>query len=371
MRILLCTNAFENITNGPAKFANLILTIHEVYPEYEVHVLTEDITNTNNHLVHPLKLFIPLFFKPLGQIIRMFKYHNEAMRIREEEFKFDLLVYNNAFIGLWSAICFPKTVGMINDYSNAHATLYNVFARKSPFKRFVFKQLEFLSTLFLKKVIVNSDFMTRELNTIYSIPTSKIARLYKSIEAPSQTKSIQALIEPVKILFVKTDYQTGGLLDLFEALKNVTFEYELIVVGPRPNRLLELQKIANALSLNCVFYSQKTPLEVHSLMLESDIFCVPSHKEALGVANIEAMVRGLVVVSTRVGGIPEVLDGGNNGWLVPPSDFKALCNALTECVTNDELRMRKIKRAMDFSSRFSKGNMFKEFIEITASVVHE
>jgi len=370
MKILLCTNAFENITNGPAKFANLILKINEVYPEHEVHVLTEDVSNSSNHLVHPLKLSIPFFLKPLGQIIRMFQYHHEAMRLRKVEFQFDLLVYNNAFVGLWSAAFFSKTLGMVNDYSNAHATLYNVFARKSPFKRFVFKQLEHLSTLFLKKVITNSDFMTRELNAIYSIPLLKTVRLYKAIEVPTQKKSIKTLTRPVKILFVKTDYQTGGLLDLFKGLTAVAFEYHLTVVGPRRNCIIELQKIATSLSLNCTFYSQKTPLEVHSLMLESDIFCVPSHKEALGVANIEAMSRGLAVVSTSVGGIPEVLEGGDNGWLVAPSDPVALRDALTECVTNDELRIEKIKRAMAFSTQFSKEKMFNRFIEIASTVVN-
>jgi colanic acid/amylovoran biosynthesis glycosyltransferase len=369
MKILICSNAFEHITNGPAKFVNLILKINELYPDHEVRILTEDIIDDRN-FVFPLKLTIPSLFKPFGQVIRMFLYHKEAMRIRKEEFEFDVLVYNNAFIGLWSALHFPQTVGMINDYSNAYANFYNVLMRQSPFKRFIFKQFEKLSVVFLRRIITNSDYLTRELQLIYSIPPYKISRLYKAIEAPIKYKNTTMLNHPVNILFVKTDYQTGGLMDLFEALTNVNFEYHLFVVGPGQAHYLTLEKKIRDLGIHCTLCGRKSSSDVSLLMMDSDIFCVPSHKEALGVANIEAMARGLAVVSSNAGGIPEVLDYGNNGWIVPVANPNALSKALNECVFNEEMRKEKIRHAMSFAQRFSERQMFQNFTDIISSVRH-
>ena len=83
--------------------------------------------------------------------------------------------------------------------------------------------------------------------------------------------------------------------------------------------------------------------EIYDDMRKADIFCVPSTKEALGVANIEALALGCTVISTQVGGIPEVLDNGNNGWLVPPDNPKALANAIQTALSNPDLCAEKTK----------------------------
>ena len=63
-------------------------------------------------------------------------------------------------------------------------------------------------------------------------------------------------------------------------------------------------------------------------MLNTDIFCVPSHKEALGVANLEALSRGVPVISSNAGGIPEVLNYGKCGWMANPGDSEDLASVL-------------------------------------------
>lgn len=368
MKILLCTNAFENITNGPAKFANLILTINKVYPEYEVHILTEDVSDSTHSLVHPLKLFIPLFLKPFGQIIRMFQYHNKAMRIRKEEFPFDILLYNNAFLGFWSAIRFSKAIGMINDDNNVHARFKDIFKSKRYFKQFVFKQFERLSVRFYKLIITNSKYLTSELVENYPEIRGKERIMYKSVEIPIVKVENRVFEEPVTILFIKNDYVRGGLFDLFAALSKAEFAYSLKVIGPSSQFNDDIMFNAKKTNVIVQILGPLPQERVFDELGKSDIFCVPSHKEALGVANMEAIIRGVSVVSTNTGGIPEVLNGGKNGWLVPVSDPLALRNALHECVHNKVLREEKKIAAQLFVQLFSKENMFKRFIEITTEV---
>ena len=55
-----------------------------------------------------------------------------------------------------------------------------------------------------------------------------------------------------------------------------------------------------------------------------DVYAQPSHDEAFGIAAVEAMAMGKAVVATRVGGLPEVVEDGTTGFLVPPGDAAAL-----------------------------------------------
>ncbi len=128
MKILLCTNAFQNVTNGPAKFANLVLEINNLYPEHQIRILPK----TSRKNMPGDKLCLPWYFgfrlrlKPFGQVIRMVQYYKRVRQIRKE-FDYDVLVYNNAFTGLYASVVSRKpTVGMINDEKNLTAGCPNV-----------------------------------------------------------------------------------------------------------------------------------------------------------------------------------------------------------------------------------------------------
>ncbi len=69
-------------------------------------------------------------------------------------------------------------------------------------------------------------------------------------------------------------------------------------------------------------------------MSVTDIFCVPSKKEALGITNIEALAIGITVVSTRTGGIPEVLNYGKNGYLADKCSVMAIKKALLSAIND-------------------------------------
>jgi glycosyltransferase involved in cell wall biosynthesis len=63
-------------------------------------------------------------------------------------------------------------------------------------------------------------------------------------------------------------------------------------------------------------------------MNASDVLCLPSLNEGLPNVALEAMACGLPVVASRVGGVPEIVHEGVNGFLVAPSDPNALAEAL-------------------------------------------
>jgi glycosyltransferase involved in cell wall biosynthesis len=71
-----------------------------------------------------------------------------------------------------------------------------------------------------------------------------------------------------------------------------------------------------------------------------DAFCLPSLIEGLPMALIEAMGTGLPVIASAVGGVPEVVLEGENGFLVPPADAQALATALRRIAREPDLRAR-------------------------------
>jgi starch synthase len=71
---------------------------------------------------------------------------------------------------------------------------------------------------------------------------------------------------------------------------------------------------------------------VIQLLTHALAFVCPSVYEPLGIVNLEAMACGTAVVASRVGGIPEVVDDGVTGLLVPPDDPAALAGALNALV---------------------------------------
>jgi glycosyltransferase involved in cell wall biosynthesis len=74
-----------------------------------------------------------------------------------------------------------------------------------------------------------------------------------------------------------------------------------------------------------------------SILAGVDVFVLPSVKEGLPFALVEAMAVGVPIVTTRVGGIPEVVRDGRSAQLVPPGDPAALSEAITSLLQDRRL----------------------------------
>ncbi len=84
-----------------------------------------------------------------------------------------------------------------------------------------------------------------------------------------------------------------------------------------------------------------------------DLFIMPSRAEGLGSAALHAMAYGVPVIASKVGGLPEIVVEGENGWLVPPEAPPALAEAIAAAAANRE-RLRQFgEKGRERASRFS------------------
>ncbi|MEV4560324.1 glycosyltransferase [Kitasatospora sp. NPDC049285] len=152
------------------------------------------------------------------------------------------------------------------------------------------------------------------------------------------------VIGTVGNLTAKKDQAT--LLAAFALLRRAHPDAVLVLVGAGPLEA-ELRSLAGE---SVVFAGSRA--DVPALLPGWDVFTLSSRQEGLPVALMEAMTSGLPAVVTRVGGMPEVLDDGEQGRLVPAGDPAALAAALGELAADPGLRERMGAAARERSKSF-------------------
>ena len=135
------------------------------------------------------------------------------------------------------------------------------------------------------------------------------------------------------------------LLDAVAALRDRHPGLRLTLIGDGPERaLLEAKARDLGLADTVSFVGYKSQAEVAQALAETDVFVLPSFAEGVPVVLMEAMAARVPVVTTRIAGVPELVEDGVSGLLVPPGDTGALCTAL-ETVLADPDRRRAMGAA--------------------------
>ena len=125
------------------------------------------------------------------------------------------------------------------------------------------------------------------------------------------------------------------LLDAARGLVNSGLSFQIVLVGDGPSRRnLERKCLQLNLRDHIKFLGQRKDMDM--VYAASDILALPSFKEGMPNAILEAMAHGLPIVATRVGSIPEMLKDGIDAMLVPSGDPAALQTALEDLLRNPE-----------------------------------
>jgi glycosyltransferase involved in cell wall biosynthesis len=130
------------------------------------------------------------------------------------------------------------------------------------------------------------------------------------------------------------------LIRAFGRMKKVTPEPHLLLVGDGP-LLGELRSLAADLGLSERVHFAGYQSEPERYLGLLSIFALSSDSEGMPVAALEAWAAGIPVVASSVGGLPELVEEGKTGLLVPPRDETALAGAIDQLLA-DPCRARRM-----------------------------
>lgn len=126
-------------------------------------------------------------------------------------------------------------------------------------------------------------------------------------------------------------------------------EWKLVFIG-RPGdaqTTAELEELLRgpALRDHAEWRSACSDAELREWLAGAEIFAMPSMHEGLGLSLQEALYSGCACLATRIGGIPDLIQEGDNGILVERANVEEMSNALKQLMSDDALRVRLRARA--------------------------
>ncbi|KRB49290.1 glycosyl transferase [Rhizobium sp. Root708] len=157
------------------------------------------------------------------------------------------------------------------------------------------------------------------------------ARLEGRIEVPARLQS-------PSILFVGGLHPRKGLPDLLHAFDRISQRWadaRLYVVGDGPLREEYKTMAASLSSASCITFIGPS-MDPYQYMLAADVFVLPSHADPAPLVLSEAREAGCAIIGTNVDGIPQLLEEGAAGILVPPNNPASLAAALDELLAFPE-----------------------------------
>lgn len=277
----------------------------------------------------------------------------------------DILHLNSSKAGVIGAIA-GRHAGVKKIIYTVHGFVFN--EPMSKLKKFIYLNAEKLSARYKDKLICVSDFDKQAGLENKIAAVQKFITIHNGLPNLSFLPKDQARIElglPTDQLVIGTIanlYPTKGLIYFIRAAEIIAKKvpdafFKIVGFGQQQD---ELRAEINKAGLdNCFLIGPKS--DAYRYLKAFDIFVLPSVKEGLPFAIMEAMQAGLPIIATNVGGITEMITDNYSGLLVPPAQPQALADAIFELIGDKSLaKDLGTKAKIDVEKKFNLQNMLSE-----------
>ena len=214
------------------------------------------------------------------------------------------------------------------------------------------------------RILVHSPVIGDELLHAFSAP--RYARLHRHIEQRLRVLPNGVELRPVRrgtgkyLLFVGRLIPIKALDVLIAALRSLP-PIETLIIGDGPERD-RLRQLSAALPVR--WLGQVPHDEVIRVMSGAMCLVLPSRTEVFPNVVMEAMSLGVPVIASRVGGVPTLVESGENGMLIPPAEPAALARAIELLAGSESMRQSMGGRAHEKAAQFA-------WPKVAARLVHE
>jgi len=214
---------------------------------------------------------------------------------------------------------------------------------------------------YLKKVVSKWKIDISKIEVIHNGFDSKFITNYERNDNPQITITSIGRLVPWKGF--------GNLLEVFSELIKIHSNIELNIVGdgPEKNNLLNRSKELN-INNKVNFLGRLSHDDILKKLQPSDIFVLNTDYEGFSHVILEAMAIGLPVVVSRVGGNPEVIEDGKNGFLFGYLNNQELFNKLNPLINDKKLRLEIGRQAKLRVDNFSQDKMLLKLDKLISSL---
>jgi glycosyltransferase involved in cell wall biosynthesis len=203
------------------------------------------------------------------------------------------------------------------------------------------------------KFIAVSQEMAQWLGQLW--PHAEISVIPNGVRTESFRVERTGVTDTPRLLFVGKMGFLKGEAELLRALQQVKAEtqldFRLDLVGQLSAEIGALIQ-TTGLAAHVDQFGPVALSDRIGYFQRADIFVLPTYAEGLSIAIIEALAAGLPVISTPVGGTPELITDGIEGFLVSPGDVPALAARLAQLLGDAALRQAMGARALRSASRY-------------------
>ena len=235
------------------------------------------------------------------------------------------------------------------DLSTKHKILY------APFIKYQIKHSDARITI--------SEFVKKSASKVFKVDEKLLDVVYNGVDISKyQIKDLSSSnSNKVRFIYVGRLLPYKGVHVLIEALSQLkdATNIQVDIVGEGPQRAeLEQQVEKYGMSEWVTFHGLR--MDVPDLLRNADFFVHPAvWNEGFGIALIEAMSVGLPCIAFKRGAIPEIINDGENGFIIDGIDSKKLADKIKKCAEirgSDEYRVM-MKNAVSTAEKFSIRNM--------------
>ena len=318
MRLLFVSNLFPNAAEPSrgvfnAQQVGALSKLCEVTVIAPTSRATSEETQDGIRVIHPRFSHIPVLSRPFNG--RLFARAIEPVVRREQ---FDVVLASWAYPDAYGVMLVAEKLNF-PFATDVLGSDVNVFFENPTRKHQILRALRASRAVFAKSKALQSRLAGEGIESVLDYNGIDRGR-FRTLDRAETCRKLGLDPKRRRVLYVGNLLPVKGPTVLAQAAGQLT-DVDVIFVGNGP------EKITNG---RCV--GARPHNEIPLWMNSCDALCLPSLNEGLPNVALEALACGLPVVASRVGGVPEIVHEGANGFLVPPADPTALAQALQQAL---------------------------------------
>lgn len=313
----------------------------------------------------------PLFDHPPYTLALASKMHNVAVNEGLDLLHVHYAIPHSVSAYLARAMLRPRRLPFVTTLHGTDVTLVGADRSYLPITRFSIEESDSATAIsqYLKKVTREELQVQRDVEVIPNFVNCDVFQ-----PADGRCRREEFAHDNERILVHLSNFRpVKRVPDVIEIFARVRREIpaKLLMIGDGPDRTIaEWMVREKGLIADVSFLGKQN--QVQDLLNCADVLLLPSDIESFGLAALEAMACGVPVVCSRVGGLPEVVRDGVDGFLVPPRDVEAMASRSLEILTDPGKRETMGRSGRErASSRFCSDKIIPLYEDLYRSVVGE